>query len=148
MSISGSLVKIDRQKESLAIKMAGINSYLLPQDTKMLLCCSVHTWNDNLRDSLPHLNAVVTPETCSVYVAFLSWLELQLKCIVASSLNMSQVCALEECKCYLVTFWGLKRDRAVTFNIIVWTNVSKYWICALPYKCSQDVSSELCSSTV
>ncbi len=31
--------------------------------------CSVHTWNDNLRDSLPHLNAVVTPETCSVYVA-------------------------------------------------------------------------------
>ncbi len=25
-------------------------------------CCSVHTWNDNLRDSLPHLNAVVTPE--------------------------------------------------------------------------------------
>ncbi len=32
--------------------------------------CSVHTWNDNFRDSLPHLNAVVTPETCSVYVAF------------------------------------------------------------------------------
>ncbi len=31
--------------------------------------CSVHTWNDNLRDSLPHLNAAVTPETCSVYVA-------------------------------------------------------------------------------
>ncbi len=31
-------------------------------------CCSVHTWNDNLRDSLPHLNEVVTPETCSVYV--------------------------------------------------------------------------------
>ncbi len=31
--------------------------------------CSVHTWNDNLRHSLPHLNAVVTPETCSVYVA-------------------------------------------------------------------------------
>ncbi len=29
-------------------------------------CCSVHTWNDNLRDSLPHLNTVVTPETCSV----------------------------------------------------------------------------------
>jgi len=28
--------------------------------------CSVHTWNDNLRDSFPHLNAVVTPETCSV----------------------------------------------------------------------------------
>ncbi len=32
--------------------------------------CSVHTWNDNLRDSLLHLNAVVTPETCSVYVAY------------------------------------------------------------------------------
>ncbi len=32
-------------------------------------CCSVHTWNDNLWDSLMHLNAVVTPETCSVYVA-------------------------------------------------------------------------------
>ncbi len=32
-------------------------------------CCSVHTWIDNLRDSLPHLNVVVTPETCSVYLA-------------------------------------------------------------------------------
>ncbi len=32
-------------------------------------CCSVHTWDDNLPDSLPHLNAAVTPETCSVYVA-------------------------------------------------------------------------------
>ncbi len=32
-------------------------------------CCSVHTWNNNLRDSLPNLNADVTPETCSVYVA-------------------------------------------------------------------------------
>ncbi len=31
-------------------------------------CCSIHTWNDNLRDSIPHLNAVVTPETCSVFV--------------------------------------------------------------------------------
>ncbi len=26
--------------------------------------CSVHTWNDHLQDSLPHLIAVVTPETC------------------------------------------------------------------------------------
>ncbi len=26
-----------------------------------------YTRNDNLRNSLPHLNAVVTPETCSVY---------------------------------------------------------------------------------
>ncbi len=26
--------------------------------------CSVHTGNDHLQDSLPHLIAVVTPETC------------------------------------------------------------------------------------
>ncbi len=32
-------------------------------------CCSVHTYNDDLRDSRPLLNAAVTPETCSVYVA-------------------------------------------------------------------------------
>ncbi len=36
--------------------------------------CSVHTWNDNLRVSLPHLNAVVTSETCSVYVAYVACL--------------------------------------------------------------------------
>lgn len=37
--------------------------------------CSTHTWNDNLRDSLPHLNPVVTPETCSVYMTIERCLE-------------------------------------------------------------------------
>ncbi len=30
-------------------------------------CCSVHTRNSHFRDSLPHLNAVVTPVTCSTW---------------------------------------------------------------------------------
>ncbi len=46
-----------------------LNVYSLLQDDRCCCgykcgseCCSVHTWNDNLWDSLPHLNAVVTPE--------------------------------------------------------------------------------------
>ncbi len=56
-----------------------LNFYSLLQDDRCCCrykcgseCCSVHTWNDNLWDSLLHINAVVTPETCSVYVA-LDW---------------------------------------------------------------------------
>ncbi len=48
-----------------------LNVYSLLQDDRCCCgykcgseCCSVHTWIDNLRDSLPHLNV-----TCSVYVA-------------------------------------------------------------------------------
>ncbi len=51
-----------------------LNFDSLPQDDNVAMVrnagvsCSVHIWNYNLRDSLPHLKAVVTPEIC-VYVA-------------------------------------------------------------------------------
>ncbi len=52
-----------------------LNSSSLLQDAKIGYKCGtavlLYTWNNNLQDSLPHLNAVVTPENCNVYVAYM-----------------------------------------------------------------------------
>ncbi len=51
-----------------------LNFYSLLQDDRCCCgykcrsdCCSVHTRNSHFRDSLPHLNAVVNPVTCSTW---------------------------------------------------------------------------------
>ncbi len=77
-SISSSSVKINGEKESLAKQWQIPNSSILLHSCKMqklvtnagVTAVLLYTWNNNLQDSLPHLNAVVTPETCSVYVAY------------------------------------------------------------------------------
>ncbi len=78
-SISSCSVKINGEKESLAKQWQIPNSSILLHSCKTrklvtnagVTAVLLYTWNNNLQDSLPHLNAVVTPENCNVYVAYM-----------------------------------------------------------------------------